>query len=169
MIWKWIESHGYFPETINERAARLVALLVALLSLAAIVWSAPWISLLLAGGFFLRSAWGPRFDPLAKAALWIAPRITRERIVAGPPKRFAQIMGLVVSLCATAMWLLGYSDLSLGILGVLFIFASAESLAGFCVGCRIFRWMMLRGWIPQEVCERCFQLPNAPSSTQHRI
>ena len=154
-LWNWIEDHGYFPETVNERAARLVALFVAILSLGAIIGGAGWISLVLFVGFGLRAAWGPRWDPVARAALLVAPLFFAEKEVPGPPKRFAQIMGTLLSGVATLLFLLGGAwDVALL---VLCLFASAESLAGFCVGCRIFSWMMMRGWIPEDVCRRCIQ------------
>jgi hypothetical protein len=33
--------------------------------------------------------------------------------------------------------------------------AGLESIVGYCVGCRVFGFLMRRGVIPQTVCEEC--------------
>jgi len=41
------------------------------------------------------------------------------------------------------------------LLVVLFAFATAESVIGFCFGCFVFGLLIKTGLIPQEVCEKC--------------
>jgi hypothetical protein len=75
--------------------------------------------------------------------------------VPGPPKRFAQTIGAVLSTLALVLALMG-ADTGARVVAALIVGAAAlESLAGFCVGCAIFAVLMRRGVIPASVCETC--------------
>src|ERR1700709_724794 len=90
-----------FPNPVNEKAARVVAAGVVLLSLAALLPGLTWLALPIAVGFLLRVAAGPRFSPLGQLATrLIAPRLGPARLVPGPPKRFAQAIGATLSTAA---------------------------------------------------------------------
>jgi len=58
-------------------------------------------------GFVARVAAGPKISPLGQFAVRIAaPRLTRfQKSVPGPPKRFAQAIGLAFTGAATIVWL----------------------------------------------------------------
>jgi len=149
-----------FPNTVNEAAARAVAIGVVLMSVAAFVTGSAWIRILLTYGFLARVLAGPKISPLGQFAVRVvAPRITRwQRFVPGPPKRFAQAMGLAFSLAALATWLLaGWLD-ARWILLPLVAAASLEGFLGYCVGCTIFGWLMGLGVIPKSICVECDDL-----------
>ncbi len=78
-----------------------------------------------------------------------------ERPVAGPPKRFAQGIGVAFSLSAVVLTALGYWGAAQAVLGLLAVAAFLESALGLCLGCRVFVLLMRVGMVPQEVCERC--------------
>jgi len=81
------------------------------------------------------------------------------KLVAGPPKRFAQTVGLAFSLAALALhYLFGLSAASSVVLGVLVVFATLESVFAICAGCLVFGVLMRFGLIPADVCERCNNL-----------
>ncbi|MEH3053563.1 MAG: DUF4395 domain-containing protein [Patulibacter minatonensis] len=146
-----------FPNPVNEKAARVVAGLVVVTAVAAIAARLPWLSIVLAAGFALRVAWGPKLDPFGQLATKvIAPRLGEAKLVAGPPKRFAQAIGLVFS-GAAALLFYAFAAESAGyvVLGALVVAASLESLLGFCLGCQAFALLMRAGVIPPEVCESC--------------
>lgn len=147
-----------FPDPVNEVAARLVAGGVVLLSVAAIVFGAPWLTAAIAYGFLARVAAGPTFSPLALfVTRLIVPRLPlAPRPVPGPPKRFAQGIGAVVSGTAAVLALgFGLDTAAYALLGLLIVAASLESLLGICIGCKLFAALMRIGVIPPEVCERC--------------
>lgn len=146
-----------FPNPVNELAARTVATGVVLMALAAIIFDAPWITLLLAYGFVARVMFGPRFSPLGKfASSVVGARFGRNaRLLPGPPKRFAQAMGAAFTCAAAGCWLAGTPTAALVLLGILLIPAIAEGGFGYCIGCEIFRFLMIRGVIPESVCEEC--------------
>ena len=87
-----------FPTTINEKAARVVAGVVALTALIALVTGAYWLLVPLAYGFWARVLTGPTLSPLGRFASRVAaPRLGPPKEVSGPPKRFAQGMGAVIT------------------------------------------------------------------------
>ena len=100
-----------FPNPVNEKAARVVAGLVVLSALTALLLQAGWLLWLLALGFLLRVLSGPRFSPFGLLATRVAaPRLGPPRLVPGPPKRFAQGLGLAFSLSAALCVTFGASD-----------------------------------------------------------
>ncbi len=152
-----------FPNPVNEVAARLVGGMTLALSLAAIATGAPWLLVVLVYEFLARVATGPTLSPMGSLATKvIAPRIASPRPVPGPPKRFAQAVGLVFSVTASALYFITASMFAPSIvLAVLSVFAALEAFAGFCAGCFIFGNLMNWGLIPQSVCEQCVTRPIA--------
>ena len=145
-----------FPNPVNEYAARITAGLVVLLAGATLLSGSVWGLLLIAAGFWLRVLFGPRISPLALFSVKVlAPRLGSARLVPGPPKRFAQGMGTVVSTTALILFLAGAAPAAWIALAVLIAAASLEAFAGFCLGCVIFGVLQRRGLIPEDICEAC--------------
>ena len=98
-----------FPNPVDERAARTVATGVFLLGVAFVITRQPWLLAPLTYGFVARVLTGPKLSPLGQLATRVvAPRLPGPAtLVPGPPKRFAQSVGLVFSSSATLAWLLG--------------------------------------------------------------
>ncbi len=145
-----------FPNPVNEKAARTVAAGVVVLAVATLAFRTPWLLGLLAYGFVARVATGPTLSPLGQLATRvIAPRLGPPKFVPGPPKRFAQGIGAFCSVSAFVAYLLGAATLSWILVAMITVFATAESAAGFCVGCVIFGRLQARGIIPASVCEAC--------------
>jgi hypothetical protein len=147
-----------FPNPVNEYAARTVAAGVLVMSVAAIVFQQPWLLVPLAYGFWARVLSGPTLSPLGQLATRvIAPRLPNgPRLVAGPPKRFAQAMGVAFSSTALILWFgFGQSTATWVVLGLLVVAAFLESALGICLGCKVFAVLMKHGVIPDDVCEAC--------------
>ena len=84
-----------------------------------------------------------------------APPGTRAR----PAERFAQSVGLVLTAtAAVASLVLDRPVVASVLLGVLVIFATLESVVGFCAGCWIFGQLMRLGVIPETTCVACAAL-----------
>jgi len=100
---------------------------------------------------------GPRFSPLGLLVTKvITPRVGGEqRFVAGPPKRFAQGVGLVFSSVGLLAWVSGAHTFGAVMIAGLAVAASLEAFAGFCLGCVMFSWLIRAGVIPQSVCREC--------------
>jgi hypothetical protein len=119
-----------------------------------------WLLALLSYGFVARVLTGPTMSPLGQLVTRvITPRVgLAERPVAGPPKRFAQAMGVAFSLSALLLTLVGDDTAARVVLALLLTAATLESVFALCLGCRVFALLMRIGWIPEEVCERCNNL-----------
>lgn len=146
-----------FPNPVNEKAARTVAGGVALLAVLTLVTGWHWLIALLAVGFLARVLAGPRFSALGQLATRvIAPRLGAEKLVPGPPKRFAQAIGLTLTTVAgIASLSFGATTLATVLVAVLLVFAVLESVVGFCAGCWLFGLLMRVGIIPEDTCEAC--------------
>jgi hypothetical protein len=146
-----------FPNPVNEVSARLVAAGVVLMCVLTIALGLHWATVLIAYGFVARVLTGPTLSPLGQfVTRVVTPRLgLRERPVAGPPKRFAQGMGVVFSLTALVLTGLGYWTAAEVFLGLLAGAALLESAFGICLGCKTFAVLMRAGVMPDEVCERC--------------
>ncbi|MGH9118228.1 MAG: DUF4395 domain-containing protein [Acidimicrobiales bacterium] len=156
-----------FPDPVNEVSARLVAGGVVVIALAAIALDQPWLTLVLVYGFLARVLTGPTLSPLGQLVTRvITPRLGVEaRPVPGPPKRFAQGMGLVFSATAAVLAVgLDQRGPAYVVLGLLIGAATLESVFGYCLGCKVFAVLMRIGVIPAEVCERCTDLWAARSA-----
>ena len=146
-----------FSNPVNETSARLVAAGAVLQGLAFLVFRQWWLLLPLAYGFLARVLSGPRFSPLGQFVTRVlTPRInTEHRFVAGPPKRFAQGVGLAFSGGALVAWGAGAPGVSYALVSGLVMAATLESVFSFCLGCVMFRGLMRVGVIPADVCEDC--------------
>src|SRR5271156_3033523 len=128
-----------FPDPVNEVSSRLVAGGVGLLSGATIVFAHPWLTPVIADSFLARGLSGPTFGPLGQLVTrGITPRLhVAERPVPGPPKRFAQAIGLIFSASAAVLALgFGLTGAAYVVLGLLIVAAILESVFGLCLGCR---------------------------------
>jgi hypothetical protein len=142
---------------VNEKAARVVAGVVLLIALVILATGAYWLLIPLAYGFWARVLTGPTLSPLGRLAQnVVAPRLGEKKPVPGPPKRFAQGVGTVVSTAALVFGLvLGDHGIADGLLGLLVIAAGLESIVGYCVGCQMFALLMRAGVVPENVCREC--------------
>ena len=157
----WRSTLFAFPDPVNEVSARLVAAGVVTMSLAAIVLDQPWLTAVIAYGFVARVLTGPTLSPLGQLVIRVVtPTLgLPPKYVPGPPKRFAQGMGAVMSVVAAVLALsFDRTDLAYPLLGLLVAAATLEAVFAYCLGCKIFALLMRAGVIPEEVCARCNDL-----------
>ena len=146
-----------FPNPANETSARLVAGGVVLISTAFLLTNSTLILVALTYGFAARVAAGPTFSPLALFVTRIVtPKLNfNHKFVPGPPKRFAQTIGLTFAATALALALLGFSTAAQLVIAALIVAAFLEAAFAICLGCIAFSFLMKLGVIPQSVCESC--------------
>jgi hypothetical protein len=146
-----------FPNPVNEVSARLVAGGVVLMALLTIVFDLKWATIVIAYGFIARVLTGPSLSPLGQLVTRVVtPRLhIAERPVAGPPKRFAQGMGVAFSVSALILTGFGYWTAAEVMLGLLTVAAILESVFAICLGCKVFAVLMRIGLVPEEVCASC--------------
>jgi len=151
-----------FPNPVNETSARLVAAGVVLQCLLYLVTRQWWLLIPLAYGFVARVLTGPTLSPLGQfVTRFVTPRVvargilSEQRLVAGPPKRFAQGIGATLSVGALISSIAGGPTLAFVLVALITIAATLESAFALCLGCMIFNVLMRWGVIPDDVCESC--------------
>lgn len=167
-----------FPNPVNEVAARVVAGGVVAMCVLTIALGLRWAPPVIAYGFVARVLTGPKLSPLGQVATrLVAPRLPwGPRLVPGPPKRFAQGVGVVFSTTSLALDLAGLWTAAVVVLALLATAALLESVFGLCLGCKAFAVLMRAGLVPPEVCEACNNvwarqarpLPAQPFTLQHQ-
>ena len=151
-----LPSSLQFPNPVNEYAARTTAGLVVVLAVVTIAVDHPALYAILAAGFLLRVISGPTLSPFGQLSVRvIVPRLGLTKMVPGPPKRFAQAIGLTITGVALVLSLLGYGLAAQITVGLVIVAALLESIFGICLGCIVFGFLQRRGVIPQSVCEAC--------------
>jgi hypothetical protein len=86
----------------------------------------------------------------------VAPRLGAPKPVPGPPKRFAQAIGAVLStLGAVIGFGLGAHTVGDALFALMIVAAGLESLAALCLGCELFAFLMRIGLVPERVCLEC--------------
>lgn len=151
-----------FPNPVNEKAARTVAAGVLMLSVVTLVLGTTvgaawlWVVAVLAVGFVARVLTGPKLSILGQLATKVvAPRLGEPKLIAGPPKRFAQAIGATVTIVGTVLLAAGHPTGTEVLLGLMVVAAGLESIAGYCIGCKIFAGLMRIGLIPESTCMEC--------------
>lgn len=138
---KRVQQVFSFPDPVNETSARLVAFGVVVQAVAFLLFRDGWILSVLVLGFAARVLTGPTLSPLGQFATRVAtPLVERlmsaaSRPVPGPPKRFAQGIGLGFTAGAAVGWLAGVPTVSYVLIGMLIVAASLEAFAAICLGC----------------------------------
>ncbi len=130
-----------FPDPVNETSARLVAAGVVAQAVLFLVLREGWILLPLTYGFAARVATGPTLSPLGQVVTrFVTPLVerrfgVRSRQVPGPPKRFAQGIGLAFTLGASVAWVTGATWVAVLLIGGLAVAAGLEAAFAICLGC----------------------------------
>jgi hypothetical protein len=157
-----------FPNPVNEKAARVVAGVVAITGVVILLTGAQWLLIPLAYGFWARVLTGPTLSPLGRLAMKVvAPRLGAPKYVPGPPKRFAQGMGAAVTSVAAVLALgLGLDGAANILVGLLVVAATLESVFALCIGCQIFAVLMRMGVVPEETCEACANIWARPETSR---
>ena len=153
-----------FPNPVNEKAARVVAGVVLVLAVLTLATGWSWLLALIAYGFVARALTGPTLSPLGRVASGvIAPRLGAPKLVAGPPKRFAQAMGAVMTTAAAVLALgFGLHGVADALLVAVVVAAGLESIFALCLGCKVFGLLMRAGVVPADVCAECADIWSRP-------
>jgi Domain of unknown function (DUF4395) len=146
-----------FPNPVNEVSARLVAAGVVAMVALTIAFDLRWATAVIAYGFVARVLTGPTLSPLGQLVTRVVtPALgLAERPVPGPPKRFAQGVGVAFSLTALVLAIAGGWTAAVVVLSLLGVAASLEAVFGLCLGCKAFAFLMRAGVVPESVCEEC--------------
>jgi hypothetical protein len=157
-----------FPNPVNEKAARVVAGVVAICGVIILATGWHWLLIPLAYGFWARVLTGPTLSPLGRLAMrGIAPRLGPPKYVPGPPKRFAQGIGAAFSTTAAVLALgFGAGGATDVLVAMLVVAATLEFVFALCLGCQAFALLMHAGLVPEETCERCANIWTQPQGSR---
>jgi hypothetical protein len=97
-------------------------------------------------GFLARVATGPTLSPLGQFVTRVATPVVEtlarrrrpefhSRQVPGPPKRFAQAIGLAFTVAASSAWALGAESAAVVLIAMLAVAATLEAAFAICLGC----------------------------------
>ena len=156
-----------FPAVLNKNAGRWTALQVSVLSAIGAVagfFSINVAVIVIAGflmiDFALRSVFGPRYSPLARAGQAIF-RFSRSRfgVAEKPssvrPARFAWFCGFTFSSLAVAFIAAQLPVAAVAAIATLAVFSGLEAGLGFCVACYLFGWAEYFGLVSPDACVDC--------------
>ena len=129
---KFIKNFFSFPEMINDVSARLVAFFVIIICSLLLISTinnqdfALYISIFLLYGFVARVTSGPKVSPVAiLVTKIIVPRLSfQEKLLPGPPKRFAQFIGMIFSVSIVTFIIFDLEILTMIFTSILIFFAS---------------------------------------------
>jgi hypothetical protein len=112
---------------------------------------------------------GPSLSPFALFATRVAaPRLGPPKEVSGPPKRFAQAMGAVMTGAGAALAFAGADGAATVLVVLLVVAAGLEALFAFCLGCKVFGALMRVGVVPDAVCAECADIWSRPRAADAR-
>jgi|NOAtaT_7_FD_contig_91_824456_length_4110_multi_3_in_0_out_0_1 hypothetical protein len=165
--WKKAQSCGEFfkfPETLNTIHVRTHAFCAVVLVIANVLiqwfFGFPWLSLYIVYGYLARIICGPKLDPQSLFVVFVARplledvlKIAESSFVPGPPKRFAQFVGLCFSATATALQFFGNIYASISAWGMLVAASSLVVLFDLCLACVM--WNMSMRLLKKEECQPC--------------
>ena len=159
-----------FPNPVNEKAARVVAGVVAVTGVVILLDRArTGCSSPLAYGFWARVLTGPTLSPLGRVAMRVvAPRLGPPKYVAGPPKRFAQGMGAAFTTVAAVLALgFGPTRPPTSSPGCWSSPRRSSRCSRCASGCQDLRACSCApASCPEETCERCANIWAQPPATQ---
>ncbi|MGI9645575.1 MAG: DUF4395 domain-containing protein, partial [Ilumatobacteraceae bacterium] len=121
-----------FPDPVKETSARVVAAGVVAMALLFLATGEGLLLVPIVYGFVARVATGPTLSPLGQFATRLGTPFlerrfgVRSRLVPGPPKRFAQAIGLAFSGMAALAWLAGFPAGAYGLLAALVVASTLE-------------------------------------------
>ncbi|QPH40987.1 DUF4395 domain-containing protein [Pedobacter endophyticus] len=131
-------------ERINENAVRIIALMVALIAIACILFSNYWAMLFLIFDFAMRAFNSGKYSFLKFIALKVTKALNlKPKMTDMAPKKFAAIMGFAFCILIIATSTFSFFTAAFILTSVLIVFALLESLFGVCVGCYVYTFINL--------------------------
>lgn len=124
---------------VNERIARVNAIITVVLLLTFIFTHNIFAIVFLAVDFFLRATGFSKYSLIAFTSQSVISWLPlKDHFINAGPKIFAARIGLVLTSLVVLSLLLSFSSLSFVLAGILGLFSFLEGVFGFCVACRIY-------------------------------
>lgn len=131
-------------ERVNESVIRIVAFLVALITLSCILFSNYWAMLFLVFDFSIRAFTTGKLSILKAISIRLAKSFSLPpKMTDLAPKKFAATLGGVFSLFIAVFYLLNFQTIADILSVVMLCFALLESLFAVCVGCYVYSFWQI--------------------------
>ncbi|CAD7704182.1 unnamed protein product, partial [Ostreobium quekettii] len=154
----------WFPNTVDNRVVRLVALQVFVIAIVILVCGIAleddieikWLSLALLVDFVVRFVAGSAPSPVGAmamnyAALGEVIKGDKPNFSPGPPKQFAAFVGVIFTTVTTILYFEGENEAASVVMGILIIAAGLEAFLGMCLGCKFFSYMIKFHLVPKTI------------------
>lgn len=131
---------------INERVARINALITVLLVSSFLVFKF-WGALAFLGfDFLLRGFFDSRCSLICIMSKWIVSHFMKGgKVLNAGPKIFAAQVGMVLSIGSLTMYVVGFQMTGIILASLLALFSFLESAFSYCVACKIYP--MIRNFV----------------------
>ncbi len=130
-------------EKVNEKIVRTTAFFVILLVVVGILLPFPALLVLVAADFFIRAFTRSKLSPLSYVSKQIVSLIKLEaKPIDKAPKIFAARMGFLMSAAVVLLYFAQLPTASVVVAAILTFFAALELVAGFCMGCFIYTFVV---------------------------
>lgn len=124
---------------INERVARINALITVLLVASFILFKFWGALVFLAVDFVLRGFFDSKCSLICITSKWIVTHFyLGGKVMNAGPKIFAAQVGLVLSVVSVTLFLSGFQIVGLIVASILGLFSFLESAFGYCVACKLY-------------------------------
>jgi hypothetical protein len=124
---------------INERVARINALITVLLVASFLIFKLWGALIFLAVDFILRGFFDSKCSLICLTSKWIVSRFNiGGKVMNAGPKIFAAQVGVVLSIVALALFISGFQISGLVVASLLGLFSYLESAFGFCIACKLY-------------------------------
>ena len=124
---------------VNERVARLNALVTALLVAVYFIFNFPIALWILMIDFAIRGFIDGKYSPISRMNMWIVKQLKlSNKIINAGPKIFAAQVGLILSIFAIIATITNCSTICIVFAATLGFFSFLESAFGYCVACKLY-------------------------------
>jgi len=124
---------------INERVARINALITVLLVASFILFKFWGALVFLAVDFILRGFFDSKCSLICITSKWIVTHFNLGgKVMNAGPKIFAAQVGMVLSVVSATLFLGGFQIVGLITASILGLFSFLESAFGYCVACKLY-------------------------------
>lgn len=146
-----------YPGKVPEAVVRTTAIEVCVIAVFTIVFASPWLAILLVLDFGARGFLNPKLSPLAMITrnVWVPLFRLKGPQIFYTPKKFAARIGFILALAASVLLLVNKIAAGSTILGILALFSFMEGAFGYCVGCKIYGFLVGRGILDGSDCRDC--------------
>ena len=146
-----------FPGKVPEVVVRTTAIQVTVIAVLTIAFASPWPVLLLMLDFATRAFISPKLSPLATVSrvVWVPALNLNGPEIFYTPKKFAARIGFAMTLVSAVLYFLGLPLAGGAVIAILALFSFLEGAFRFCVGCKIYAFLVGRGMFSGDDCADC--------------